>query len=99
MGASVPEEKRKGRLTKKKGNKPQFHLRTGLYRLYGPNPDRQYRCHDRDHGPQRNRIRKWETENHFVPWLRLCPDNRISGEKIIGKGGCQLTNREFLEAR
>jgi hypothetical protein len=31
-------------------------------------------------------VSKWKTENHFVSWLRLCPDNRISGDKIIGKG-------------
>ena len=36
---------------------------------------------------------KWETENHFVSWLRLCPDNRISGEKIIGKGRLPTNNR------
>src|ERR1700751_5856097 len=29
---------------------------------------------------------RWQTENHFVSWLRLRPDNRISGNKIIGKG-------------
>jgi hypothetical protein len=29
---------------------------------------------------------KWKTEEHFVSWLRLCPDNRISGNKVIGKG-------------
>jgi transposase len=34
-GASLPEEKRKGRLKKKKGNKPQFDLRTGLFRMTG----------------------------------------------------------------
>ena len=34
---------------------------------------------------------KWRTENHFVSWLRLCPDNRISGEKIIGKGKLRTT--------
>ncbi len=28
---------------------------------------------------------KWADEAHFVSWLRLCPDNRISGDKIIGK--------------
>jgi hypothetical protein len=36
---------------------------------------------------------KWKTENHFVSWLRLCPDNRISGEKIIGKSRLPTTNR------
>ena len=29
---------------------------------------------------------KWRSEGHFVSWLRLCPDNQISGDKIIGKG-------------
>jgi transposase len=36
---------------------------------------------------------KWETEDHVVSWLRLCPDNRISGEKIIGKGRLPTNNR------
>ena len=35
---------------------------------------------------------KWKTENHFVSWLRLCPDNRISGNKIIGKGRLPTNN-------
>jgi transposase len=35
----------------------------------------------------------WETEDHFVSWLRLCPDNRISGDKIIGKGRLPTNNR------
>src|SRR5262249_48151402 len=33
------------------------------------------------------------TEHHFVSWLRLCPDNRISGERIIGKGRLPTNNR------
>ena len=36
---------------------------------------------------------KWETEHHFVSWLRLCPDNRISGDKVIGKGRLPTSNR------
>jgi transposase len=39
---------------------------------------------------------KWETEGHFVSWLRLCPDNRISGDKIIGKGRLPTNNRITL---
>jgi transposase len=35
---------------------------------------------------------KWATENHFVSWLRLCPDNRISGGKVIGKGRLPTNN-------
>jgi len=35
QGVPLPEEKRKGRLKKKSGNKPQFDLRTGLFRMSG----------------------------------------------------------------
>jgi transposase len=36
---------------------------------------------------------KWEDEDHFVSWLRLCPDNRISGNKVLGKGRLLTNNR------
>jgi hypothetical protein len=36
---------------------------------------------------------KWRTEGHFVSWLRLCPDNKISGDKVIGKGRLRTNNR------
>ena len=36
---------------------------------------------------------KWETEDHFVSWLRLSPDNRISGNRVIGKGRLFTNNR------
>src|SRR5256886_12194456 len=35
---------------------------------------------------------KWPDEDHFVSWLRLCPDNRISGNKVIGKGRLPTNN-------
>ncbi|PYU65247.1 MAG: hypothetical protein DMG49_24695 [Acidobacteria bacterium] len=38
-------------------------------------------------------INKWETEDQFVSWLRLCPDNRTSGDKIVGKGRLPTKNR------
>ena len=36
---------------------------------------------------------KWETDDHLVSWLRLCPDNRISGNRVIGKGRLPTNNR------
>src|SRR6516225_7877268 len=97
QGASLPEEKRKERLKKKKGNKPRFDLRTGLFRMAGVDLT-QIDCIDvmtattilSEAGSD---MSKWETENHFVSWLRLCPDNRISGNKIIGKGRLPTSNR------
>ena len=99
-GADLPVEKRKERLKKKKGNKPQFDLRASLFRMVGADLTlvdgidvmtamtilSEAGCD----------MSKWETENHFVSWLRLCPDNRISGEKIIGKGRLPTNNRATL---
>ncbi len=96
-GAQLPEEKRKDRLKKKKGNKPLFDLRSGLFRMTGTDLTRI------DGVDVMTAITilseagwdmsKWETEDHFVSWLRLCPDNRISGDKIIGKGRLPTNNR------
>src|ERR1700736_242493 len=97
-GASPPEEKRKERLRKKKkGNAPQFDLRAELFRMTGTDLT-QIDGIDvtttmtilSEAGWD---MSKWETEHHFVSWLRLCPDNRISGDKIIGKGRLPTNNR------
>jgi transposase len=96
-GANLPEEKRQDRRKKKKGNKPLFDLRSGLFRMTGTDLTRidgvdvmtaitilsEAGCD----------MSKWETEDHFVSWLRLCPDNRISSDKIIGKGRLPTNNR------
>jgi len=97
QGAPLPEEKRKGRLKKKKGNAPQFDLRGELFRMAGADLTQI----DGIDGMTATAIlsevgwdmSKWETEDHFVSWLRLCPDNRISGGKIIGKGRLPTKNR------
>src|SRR6267154_2381436 len=96
-GAQLPEEKRKDRLKKKKGNKPLFDLRSGLFRMTGTDLTRI------DGVDVMTAITilseagwdmsKWETEDHFVSWLRLCPDNRISGDKVTGKGRLPTNNR------
>ena len=95
--ASLPEEKRKGQREKNKKNKPQFDLRQQLFRTTGVDLT------------QINGIdvltamtviseagwdmSKWPSENHFVSWLRLSPDNRISGDRVIGKGRLPTNNR------
>ena len=96
-GAPLPEEKRKGRLKKKKGNAPQFDLREGLFRMTGTDLTRidgiDVMTATTIISEAGWDMSKWETENHFVSWLRLCPDNRISGDKIIGKGRLPTNNR------
>src|SRR5437879_2607702 len=95
-GAPLPEEKRKGRLNKKRANKPQFDLREGLFRMTGTDLTRIDSV-DLKHATTviseaGYDMSRWETENHFVSWLRLCPDNRISGNKVIGKGRLPTNN-------
>src|SRR5437899_8265959 len=96
-GASMPEEKRKERLKKKKGNKPQFDLRAELFRISGTDLTRidgidvmTAMTILSEAGWDRS---KWKTEHHFVSWLRLCPDNKVSGDKVIGKGRLPTNNR------
>jgi len=97
QGAPLPEEKRKGRLKKKKGNAPQFDLRTGLFRMSGTDLTRIDSIDVLTATTILSEagwdMSKWETEDHFVSWLRLCPDNRISGNKVIGKGRLPTNNR------
>jgi transposase len=97
QGASLPEEKRKGRLKKRKTNAPQFNLRADLFRMTGTDLTQvdgiDVMTAMTILSEAGSDMSKWPTENHFVSWLRLCPDNRISGDKIIGKGRLPTNNR------
>jgi hypothetical protein len=97
QGASLPEEKRKGRLKKKKGNAPQFDLRTELFRMTGTDLTQidgiDVMTATTILSEAGWEMSKWQTEHYFVSWLRLCPDNKVSGDKIIGKGRLPTNNR------
>jgi len=100
QGASLPEERRKARLKKKKGNAPQFELRAELFRMTGTDLTQidgiDVMTATTILSEAGSDMSKWETEDHFVSWLRLCPDNRISGEKIIGKRRLPTNNRTTI---
>ena len=97
QGAPLPKEERKGRRRKKKGNTPQFDLREGLFRMSGTDLTRidgiDVMTATTVISEAGWDMSKWQTEDHFVSWLRLCPDNRISGDRIIGKGRLPTNNR------
>jgi transposase len=42
---------------------------------------------------------RWKTEAHFASWLGLCPDNRITGGKVIRKGTRHVINRAATALR
>jgi len=96
QGAPLPEEKRKDRL-QKKGNKPQFNLRQQLFRITGTDLTQIDGIDVMTATTIFSEVGwdmiKWKDEDHFVSWLRLSPDNRISGDRIIGKGRLPTTNR------
>jgi len=47
-------------------------------------------------GPDTSR---WKTEAHFASWLGLCPDNRISGDKVLARGTRHVLNRAATAPR
>ena len=42
---------------------------------------------------------RWETEKRFCSWLGLCPDNRVSGGKVLNRGTRQVVNRAATALR
>jgi transposase len=42
---------------------------------------------------------RWKTEAHFASWLGLCPDNRITGGRVIRKGTRHVVNRAATALR
>ncbi len=57
---------------KKDKNHPHFNVRGYLERIHGVDVLNIYGLSE-----------KWENDNHFVSWLNLCPNNKISGGKLI----------------
>ena len=42
---------------------------------------------------------RWNTEKQFSSWLGLCPDNRISGGKVLKRGTRHVVNRAATALR
>jgi hypothetical protein len=42
---------------------------------------------------------RWKTEANFASWLGLCPDNRITGNKVVGRGTRHVVNRAATSLR
>jgi transposase len=77
------------------GNSPLFDLRSELYRVTGTDLTQidginvvTAQAILADTGTD---MSAWKTEKHFVSWLGLCPDHRISGGKVL-----QRTTRKVI---
>lgn len=88
---------------KPRGNEPAFDLRTHLHRLFGvdlttiPGID-VLTAHTlfTEVGPD---LSKFPTPDAFASWLGLCPDNRISGGKVLSVKTRRVKNRAALALR
>ena len=96
-----PDRKRKERGRKKKNVNPRtgkagFDLRTESYKLFGvdltqiPGLMAMVLTLFSEVGRDMSR---WPTAGHFVSWLALCPDNDISGGRVLWRGMRKVQNR------
>lgn len=42
---------------------------------------------------------RWKTEAHFASWMGLCPDNRVSGDRVLRRGTRRVINRAATALR
>jgi transposase len=93
----MPEDrKQKQRKRRKKGANPDFNMRAEAYKLFGVDLTQipglmtlvfmLFSEVGRD-------MSRWPTAAHFVSWLGLCPDNDISGGKVLWRGARRTKNR------
>ncbi len=68
-------------------NSPKIDVRTYLEKIHGVDVLAIYGLSDNSGlellAEVGTDLSKWSTENRFVGWLNLCPNNKISGGKII----------------
>lgn len=84
---SGPKQKKIATKKKKDKNHPSFNVRGYLERIHGVDVLAIYGLSGigglellSETGTD---LSKWPTEQHFVSWLTLCPNNKISGGKLI----------------
>ena len=93
----MPEDrKQKQRKRKKKSGSPDFDMRAEAYKLFGVDLTQipglmtlvfmLFSEVGRD-------MSRWPTAAHFVSWLGLCPDNDISGGKVLWRGARRTKSR------
>ena len=93
----MPEDrKQKQRKRKKKGGNPDFDMRTEAYKLFGVDltqiPGLMMLVFMLFSEVGRD-MSRWPDAGHFVSWLGLCPDNDISGGKVLWRGARRTRNR------
>lgn len=93
----MPEDrKQKQRRRKKKSGSPDFDMRIEAYKLFGVDltqiPGLMMLVFMLFSEVGRD-MSRWPTAAHFVSWLGLCPDNDISGGKVLWRGARRTKSR------
>jgi transposase len=90
------DRKQRRRRRKNKSGNPDFNLRTEAYKLFGVDltqiPGLMMLAMTLFSEVGRD-MSRWPTAAHFVSWLGLCPDNDISGGKVLWRGVRRTKNR------
>jgi transposase len=96
-----PDRKRNRNASKKRKRQGLlengFDLRTEAYKLFGVDvtqvPGLEMLVLPLFSEVGRDLSSRWPTAAHFVSWLNLCPDNDISGGRVLWKGTRKVDNR------
>jgi transposase len=81
---------------KKAGHSGSFDLHTESYKLFGVDVTQIPGLESNVaplFGAVGREMTRWPTAGHFVSWLALCPDNDISGGRILWRGMRRANNR------
>src|SRR5215471_8553454 len=97
----LPPDQKRNRAGRKRRRKnghphPEFDLRTEAYKLFGVDVT-QIPGLEENALPLFSEVgrdmSRWPTAADFVSWLALCPDNDISGGKVLWRGTRRVKNR------
>lgn len=98
-GTPPPSPKR----TKRRKNQANFDLAKGLYRMTGVDLVQIDGVDELTIQKVLSEIgtdmSRWPTVKHFTSWLRLCPNNKITGGKVKQRGVQPTTNRASTALR
>ncbi len=102
-GKKTPKTKLGQSGKRAQGNAPRFDLRSELFRVSGVDLTRIDGIHVMVAQTVISEVgldmSRWNTEANFSSWLGLCPDNRISGDKVLSKGTRRVVNRAATALR
>jgi transposase len=97
----LPPDRKRNRSEKKRKKKNgefsnAFDLRTEAYKLFGVDVTQIPGIETIAlplFGEVGRDMSRWPTASHFASWLGLCPDNDISGGRVLWKGARKISNR------